>query len=349
MLRALGAAAVAELVRWRVADADDEFCRRCLELTAGNPLQLRELLAAVEQQGQPADASTLAAAAEVAARSLARSVLRRLAALTPDARALARAVAVFEDDGPLHLAAELAGLTAVAALAAADELARAELLRPGDPLGFTHPLVRAAVYGDLPFGERGRTHRRAARLMGEAGFSRECVSSHLLEAAPDGDAALVEHLRATAQRAMARGAPASAVRYLERALREPPAEAERPAVLAELGRAEAAAGLPDALAHLEAAIALADEPRQRAALLLACGRVLQHGGRLGDACAAFQRGRDELGERAQRAGGRAGGGLPGGGDAGPGPRSGGASTRRMRSSRPSGPATAPSGSSRARR
>jgi DNA-binding CsgD family transcriptional regulator len=210
---------------------------------------------------------------------------------------LAAGVAVFEDDAPLHLAAELTGLAAVAALAAADELARADVLRPGDPLCFTHPLVRAAVYGDLPFGERARIHRLAARLLVESGFSHECVSAHLVEAAPDGDAVVLEYLRATAQRAMERGAPASAVRYLERALREPPADAERAAVLAELGRAEAAAGLPDAVGHLEAAIGLAGEPRQRATLLLAYGRVLQHSGRLSDACGAYQRGRDELGER----------------------------------------------------
>ncbi len=293
-LPSLGPAAVAELVRRRLPGADDELCARCFELTAGNPLQVRELLAAIED---PGDAAALAAAAEVAARSLARSVLRRLAALSPDAQALARGVAVFEDDAPLHLAAELTGLAAVAALAAADELARADLLRPGDPLCFTHPLVRAAVYGDLPFGERASTHRRAARLLVESGFSHECVSAHLLEAAPEGDAVVMEHLRATAQRAMARGAPASAVRYLERALREPPADAERAEVLSELGRAEAAAGLPDAVGHLEAAIGLAGEPRQRAALLLAYGRVLQHSGRLSDACEAFQRGRDELGEQ----------------------------------------------------
>ena len=293
-LPSLGPAAVAELVRRRLPGADDELCGRCFELTAGNPLHLRELLAAIEQ---PGDAAAFAAAAEVAARSLARSVLRRLAALSPDARALAGGVAVFEDDAPLHMAAELTGLAAVAALAAADELVRADVLRPGDPLCFTHPLVRAAVYGDLPFGERARTHRRAARLLVESGFSHECVSAHLLEAAPEGDAVVLEYLRATAQRAMARGAPASAVRYLERALREPPAEAERPAVLAELGTAEAAAGLPEAVGHLEAAIGLAGEPRQRAALLLAYGRVLQRGGRVSDACAAYQRGRDELGEQ----------------------------------------------------
>ena len=238
----LGAAAVAELVRRRLPEADDELCRRCLELTSGNPLQLRELLAAIEQRAQPADASTLPMAAEVAARSLARSVLRRLAALSLDAQVLARGVAVFEDDAPLHLAAELTGLSRAAALAAADELAAADVLRAGDPLGFTHPLVRSAVYGELPYGERARTHRRAAQLLVASGASSEPVSAHLLESSPDGDAVVVEQLRATAERAMARGVPASAVRYLERALREPPPEAVRPAVLSELGRAEGGGG-----------------------------------------------------------------------------------------------------------
>ena len=289
----LGAEAVAELVRQRLEGADDELCRRCFELTGGNPLQLRELLAAIAAQPQPVD---VAAAVEVAARSLARSVLRRLGALSADAQALARGVAIFEDDAPLHLAAELTRLAPGAALVAADELVRADVLRAGDPLGFTHPLVRAAVYGELPFGQRALTHCRAARLLVDSGASGERVSAHLLESSPDGDATVVEILRETAQRAMAQGAPASAVRYLERGLREPPPDALRPAVLAELGRAEAAAGQPEAVAHLEAAIDLADEPRQRAALLLVFGRVLQHAGRLGEACEAYRAGRDELGE-----------------------------------------------------
>ena len=41
----LGTAAVAALVRERVPDAADEFCARCAELTAGNPLGVRELVA----------------------------------------------------------------------------------------------------------------------------------------------------------------------------------------------------------------------------------------------------------------------------------------------------------------
>src|SRR3954447_16622721 len=223
-LAPLGVAAVTRLLRERLPGIDDAFCRRCFELCGGNPLQLRELLAAIEQQGRPAGDAALAAAAELAARSLGRSVLRRLGVLSADARALARAVAVLEDDAPLALAGSLATLGPSAALAAADELARADLLRAGDPLGFTHPLVRAAVYGQLAFGERAQTHRRAARLLADAGGPGERVSAHLLESPAAGDPVVVDVLRAAARRALAQGVPGSAVRYLERALREPPAD-----------------------------------------------------------------------------------------------------------------------------
>ena len=130
-LAPLGAAAVTRLLRERVPGVDDGFCRRCFELCGGNPLQLRELLAAIEQQGWPAGDAALAAAAELAARSLGRSMLRRLSVLSADARALARSVAVLEDDAPLALAGSLATLAPSAALAAADELAHADLLLGG--------------------------------------------------------------------------------------------------------------------------------------------------------------------------------------------------------------------------
>jgi DNA-binding CsgD family transcriptional regulator len=122
-----------------------------------------------------------------------------------------------------------------------------------------------------------------------------------LEAPPLGDEQVVERLRATARRALAQGVPASAVNYLERALREPPSDRARPGVLAELGRAEATAGRPEALGHLEAAISLAADADERARLLLEFGRAQHHVGRLEDACATFRRGLDEL-ERAGHSG-----------------------------------------------
>jgi predicted ATPase len=93
-LAPLSGDAVAALVRRRLPDADDRFCARCVELTAGNPLLVRELVAAVI--AVPSGAGEPDAASERAARSLSRSVLARLGALSVDARELARAVAVFE-------------------------------------------------------------------------------------------------------------------------------------------------------------------------------------------------------------------------------------------------------------
>ena len=50
-----------------------------------------------------------------------------------------------------------------------DALARAEILRADEPLGFVHPLVRDAVYCELPAARRGLEHARAARLLADLG------------------------------------------------------------------------------------------------------------------------------------------------------------------------------------
>ncbi|MBE8516867.1 AAA family ATPase [Amycolatopsis sp. H6(2020)] len=293
-LEPLGPDAVAEFVRRRRPAAGEGFCRRCLELTGGNPLHLRELLAAIEAQPGGTDAEILAGGVALASRSLARSVRRRLAALSPAASQLARAVAVFENDAPLGMAAALAKVAASAAPSAADELTHADLLRPGDPLEFIHPLVRTAVYHELPPRRRAQLHRQAAALLAGAGAADECVSAHLLESPPAEDGEVVATLRATARRAFARGAPASAVRYLDRALREPPPAAVRPELLAELGRAEGATGGQEAVAHLTEAIDLTGDARTRATLLLELSRLLHDRGRLDEACEACLRGRAEL-------------------------------------------------------
>ena len=293
-LHPLGAAAVGRLVRQRLGDVTQEFCGRCHALTGGNPLLLGELLAAFEQRPGSFDDAQIDAGAAAAARSLQRSVLRRLDAMSPPAQALAAAVAVFEDDVRRNLAAALASVDPAAAEAAVDELVRADILRRGDPLGFVHPLVRAAVYGGLPDRVRAATHRSAARLLAESGATVEQVCGHLLEAPATGDEEVVDALRTAARRALAQGVPASAVRYLERAHREPPSTSARPGVLAELGHAEATAGLPQALSHLEAAVALADDAQERARLFLEFGRAQHHRGRLDAACTTFRRGLAEL-------------------------------------------------------
>jgi hypothetical protein len=74
-LRSLSVEAVEQLVRVRWPAAPAEFCRHCGELTAGNPLQLGELLRAVEARGGPPEVGALGDVAAAAARSLERAVL----------------------------------------------------------------------------------------------------------------------------------------------------------------------------------------------------------------------------------------------------------------------------------
>ncbi|HEX5616796.1 MAG TPA: AAA family ATPase [Solirubrobacteraceae bacterium] len=289
-LAPLSATAVAELVR-RGVDAPDELCERCFALSRGNPLQVRELVAAIQQDGS----DDVDAIAERAARSLSRSVLRRLGSLSADAQALARAVAVFDHEIALHQAAELAEIAPHDALAAADELACADILIAGETLAFAHPLLRAAVYRSLSHSDRAVTHRRAATVLETHGAAREQVAAHLLKTVPAGDDGVVRGLRRAAHDAMAHGVPESALRYLERALKEPPADGARPHVLADLGRAGLVVGRRDALAHLEAAIPLIEDPVQRARVRLELGRGLHDFGRLSDSCDVLLAGLEEAG------------------------------------------------------
>ena len=257
-------------------------------------MQLRELLRAVDGPGGTIEVDDVGDAAAVAARRLERFVCNRLAALPAPAAVLAEAVAVFEDGVPVPLAAALAQVDPTAAGVAVDELVRADVLAPRDPLGFHHPLLRAAVYGAIPLRRRGELHARAARLCTDAGASVERVGAHLLLSPSGGDAEVVETLRSAAGKALEAATPDSAVQYLERALREPPPPVTRAAVLAELGHAEAVAGRSGAVQHLQAAMRLVGAGIPRAELLLAFARALHHDGRLGEACEAFRRGLDEL-------------------------------------------------------
>ena len=291
----LSAAAITTLIQEQLPDAEATFCRRCHELTAGNPLGVREVLLAIADFPLAAADRDLETIAEQAARSLSRSVLRRLASLPPEARALADAMSVFEVDAELPWAAALVELEPGAALAALDQLERLDILRVSeDQLVFTHPLLRTTVYRALPRVRKGQLHRRAADVLHAAHLSAECVAPHLLGSPPAGDGAVVDGLRDAARVAMAHGVPASAARYLDRALREPPSDDRRVELLAELGQAEASFSPDLATRHLEAAIELARGPEQRAALAVGLGRALHDAGRPEDACTTFERGLSEL-------------------------------------------------------
>ena len=121
------------------------------------------------------------------AKAGSRIASMRLSRLPPEATRLAQAVAILGDDADPAQAAVLADLQEQAASEAALALARVDVLRPQPPLGFVHPLIRAAVYEALTPAERDSGHARAARLLEAAGAEPERVAAHLLLAPRSGD------------------------------------------------------------------------------------------------------------------------------------------------------------------
>jgi DNA-binding NarL/FixJ family response regulator len=269
---ALSRAAVASLVRGRLGEhAPAELCDACHESSRGNPFLLGELLLELAQDHGAAPELDPAAVRQLAPRRIAKSVLLRVGRLGADARALTRALAVLGDaDEPSNVGA-LAALEPAAVAAITDSLTELGVLSPGRPMRFAHPVVRTAIYQDTPASERTRMQRRAAKLVGA---DPEQAAVHLLATEPGGDGETVTTLRAAARAAQARGASDSAVRYLRRALAEPPAPAVRAEVLAELGLTGSPLGEHDATEHLAEAFELTETQPARARIGLALGHQL---------------------------------------------------------------------------
>jgi DNA-binding CsgD family transcriptional regulator len=248
---------VASMVREAgFAQAHPDFCAACAHASGGNPFLLVELLALLVSDGVDGTATAAQRVSALLPESVLQAVLIHLGRLPDPAATLASAVAVL-DQAPLPLAAAVAGLELPEAEDAADVLVQAQLLAPGEPLCFIHPLLAAAVRGDMRPPARSRTHRRAADLLAAEGAEVGRVAGHLLQARPAADPWVAATLRAAGRAALRNGEPDSAVRSLRRAMEEPPPAEERSATLVELAHAEAAADSPvasrrltEALAHL---------------------------------------------------------------------------------------------------
>jgi len=266
--------AVAQLLRARLeSDPAPEFVQTVHTSCAGNPFLLNELVHALLAERIEPSARAAARVRELGPESLSRFVLQRLRRLGASAEALAQAVAILGEESELALACALAELEPDEAAAAAAELVRSDVLRPGGPLAFAHPVLRAAVYADLSGPERARGHERAAELLGDSGAPPQRVAAHLLHVPPRARASVVATLREAAGRASSEGAAEVARSYLERALAEPPDPDQRADVLFELGSAELSSGLAGAIGHLDEAHGLVQAEPRSAEFALALGNA----------------------------------------------------------------------------
>jgi DNA-binding CsgD family transcriptional regulator len=224
---------------------DERVRERIVAETRGNPLALLEL---------PRDltATQLAGGfgflgAEVLPERIEQSYLRRIEALSGDARRLLLLAAAepLGDALLLERAAERLGIGSEAT-----EVAEAHgLLAIGERVTFRHPLVRSAIYRSATVEERRGVHLALAEATDrDADPDRRAWHLAAATAGPDNQVAL--ELERSAGRAQARGGLAAAAAFLQRAValtQDPTRRAER--ALAA-GQASFQAGAFDAALRL---------------------------------------------------------------------------------------------------
>jgi len=286
--------------------ADPRFISACHTATGGNPLLLRHLTDAIASEGLAATAQNAGRVARMVPHELGSRIKQRLAQLTADCATLANAVAVLGDDVPLHHAAVLAGLTTQQAAHAAGQLQQVHIFGdstgspgpgPQELLRFAHPLVRAAVYDRIGTVDRLAAHAAAAsQLLDDPTSNPERTAAHLLRIPPTGDQDTVVVLRHAARQAGIRGAPDTAVAYLQRALEEPVDDADRAELEEQAGRTAQAIDNDTAAVHLERAHALITEPVHRARIAQLLGNLYLQMFRLDDAAATWLQALAELPE-----------------------------------------------------
>jgi DNA-binding CsgD family transcriptional regulator/energy-coupling factor transporter ATP-binding protein EcfA2 len=265
--RPLSPAGAAKLLRAKLGrECAEEFGLACHEATGGNPLLLTALALAWALGGEPPVAANAQLVRALRPAQARERVVACMRALPEPVRGLVRAAAVLGESAELDVVSALAGL---------DESSAAETVRRLGELGlfagdgFAHPWMREAADDLMTAAEREELHLRAVRLLHDLGKPAEAVAGHLLAVATPQGAWAVEALRDAAHVALRRGAPATAVTYLRRALLDTSVDgADRATVLVDLASAERLLDVNAAVRTVSYAVALLPGPRERAAALI---------------------------------------------------------------------------------
>jgi DNA-binding CsgD family transcriptional regulator len=224
---------------------DEQVRERIVAETHGNPLALLELPRGLTS-AELAGGFGLSVAMPLSGR-IEASFLRRLEPLPAESRRLLL-VAAAEAVGEPVLVWRAAEQLGVGADAAAPAVASG-LVDFGARIRFRHPLVRSAVYGAAPLGDRQQVHAALAEAT-DPDVDPDRRAWHRAHSTIGLDEAVADELERSAGRAQARGGLAAAAAFLERATSLTPDPARRVVralaaarVMQQTGAFDAALGL----------------------------------------------------------------------------------------------------------
>ena len=176
---------VTELVGTLAGGKPDDELMNLAEGAAGNPLYLTELVDALARSSglTVSDAGTVQLTSGQAPESLSAAIADRLRFVPAWVRELLRAAALLGVEFAVPDLATVLGRSVVDLIPAVDEARAAGVLaESGSTLGFRHPLIRAALYEEIPAPVRAAWHREAGRALAEAGAPADRVARQLLQA-----------------------------------------------------------------------------------------------------------------------------------------------------------------------
>jgi DNA-binding CsgD family transcriptional regulator len=231
-LRRLPEAAVATLVADLAGGKPDDKLLRLAEGAAGNPLYLTELVAALARSSSLSISDTGAAelASGPAPASLSAAIADRLGFVSRPVREMLRAAALLGVDFAVPDLAIVLGRGVADLIPAIDEACAAGVLTESrSGLQFRHPLIRAALYDEMPGPLRAAWHQDAGRALAQAGAPADRVARQLLQAfggtggtAGPADEWLLSWLTRTAEQLVGQ-APQVAAELLRHAVASSPA------------------------------------------------------------------------------------------------------------------------------
>ena len=184
-LTGLDRAAVAELLTSLVGGKPDDRLLRLASGAAGNPLYVIELAAALVRSSgvTVTGAGTAVLTSGSAPGSLSAAIADRLGFVSGPVREMLRAAALLGVDFAVPDLAVVLERGVAELIPAIDEARAAGVLdESGTGMGFRHPLIRAALYEEIPVPVRAAWHRDAGRALAEAGAPADRVARQLLQA-----------------------------------------------------------------------------------------------------------------------------------------------------------------------
>jgi DNA-binding CsgD family transcriptional regulator len=187
-LTGLDEAAVTELVAALAGGQPDDKLLRLADGAAGNPLYVAELVAALVRSSSLTitESGAVELASEAAPSSLSAAIADRLGFVSGPVREVVQAAALLGVDFAVPDLAAVLGRGVADLIPALDEARAAGVLaESGNELAFRHPLIRAALYEEMPEPVRAAWHRDAGRALAEVGAPADRVARQLLQAAGD--------------------------------------------------------------------------------------------------------------------------------------------------------------------